>query len=419
MNPTARCTSAMWLISFFAVLYITNVSGLNNGLGIRPQMGWNAWYAFGCNVTEDLVRQVTDKFLALGLDKLGYEYINLDDCWAGGRYSNGTVYGQSPQFNASLKPLADFVHSNNLKFGTYTDRGTQTCMKRPGSFGYEEIDAETYASWGIDYVKEDSCSAPGKDIKNAFAEYAKMRDALNKTGRSIFFSLCHGTPDYGPIGMSLGNSWRIGTDDNSWHNILVDIDTNAIYQLHRYSGRGGWNDPCLLLANGPHASITPNQSRAQFSMWAVMSSPLLISSDIRNISQYVLETYTNKLVIAVNQDEAAKQGYRVQGGNLAVNATSTTNIWSRELIDGSRAMVFLNVGTDTVKMTCDEECFVNAGLPFGITVRAYDLWQDNKFIGNFTTSDGFIVESVPPSEAAMFRFIPYYDDYPTLKKTEL
>eukprot|EP00486_Rosalina_sp_Unknown_P014819 CAMPEP_0201591164 /NCGR_PEP_ID=MMETSP0190_2-20130828/186176_1 /ASSEMBLY_ACC=CAM_ASM_000263 /TAXON_ID=37353 /ORGANISM="Rosalina sp." /LENGTH=337 /DNA_ID=CAMNT_0048048855 /DNA_START=148 /DNA_END=1158 /DNA_ORIENTATION=+ len=337
-------------------------------------MGWNAWYAFGCNVTEDLVRQVTDKFLALGLDKLGYEYINLDDCWAGGRYKNGTVYGQSPQFNSSLKPLADFVHSKNLKFGLYTDRGTETCKQRPGSFGYEVLDANTYAAWEVDYLKEDSCYAIGSNITVAFAEYAVMRDALNATNRPIFFSLCHGTPKYGPIGMSLGNSWRIGTDDNSWQHILDDIDTNAQYELHRYSGRGGWNDPCLLLANGPHAVITPAQSRAQFSMWAVMSSPLLISSDIRNISQYVLETYTNRLVIDVNQDPAGKQGYRVQGGNLALNATSTTNIWSRELIDGSRAMVFLNVGSSTVKMTCDEECFNNAGFYDGVMVQVYDLW---------------------------------------------
>lgn len=293
-------------------------------------------------------------------------------------------------------------------------------MKRPGSFGYETIDANTYAKWGVDYVKEDSCAASG-NMSVAYAEYAAMRDALNRTGRPIFFSLCHGRPDYGAIGHSLGNSWRIGTDDNSWTNILKNIDTNAQYGLHRYSGPGGWNDPCLLLANGPHASITPSQSRSQFSMWAVMSAPLLISSDIRNISQYVLESYTNKLVIDVNQDKATKQGYRVQGGNLALDdVNSTTNIWSRELVDGSRAMVFLNVGPNTVKMTCDAQCFNNAGFADNIRVRVYDLWQQNKFIGNFSTRDGFIVESVPQDEAGMFRMIPYYSDaYPEVHKKEL
>ena len=283
------------------------VNGLDNGVGLTPPMGFNAWYAYGCQVNETVIRQVVQKFVSLGLDKLGYEYINLDDCWQGGRYENGTIYANTTQFNSSLKILSDYVHSYNLKFGVYTDRGTTTCKTRPGSYGYEAIDAATYASWDVDYVKEDSCAASGNKTIS-YAEYAKMRDALNATNRVMYFSLCHGEYYYSMLGGSLGNSWRVGTDDNSWDNILINIDTMAQYNLHLYSGKGGWNDPCLLLANGPHAKITELQSRAQFSMWAILSAPLLISSDVRKISNYTLETYSNIHVINVDQDKLGKQG---------------------------------------------------------------------------------------------------------------
>ena len=140
----------MILLSFHVV------QSLDNGLGLRPQMGYNTWYDTQCSLTEDTVRDTADSLKTLGLDKMGYEYINLDDCWAKGRYSNGSVYAETPRFSSpSLKPLADYVHSLGLKFGVYTDRGTLTCAGRPGSLGFEEKDASSYAEWGVDYLKED------------------------------------------------------------------------------------------------------------------------------------------------------------------------------------------------------------------------------------------------------------------------
>ena len=227
----------------------------------QTHKGFNSWYAFGCKVNETVIRETAEQFINLGLDKLGYEYINIDDCWAADRYSNGTIYAQQPAFNLSLQPLSEYIHSLGLKFGIYTDRGNKTCAGRPGSFGYEEIDAKTYSDWNIDYVKEDSCNADGNELI-AFSEYAKMRDAINATGRQIFYSLCGWNEWYAPMGMALANSWRISVDDSSWLNILKNIDTNAA--LSMYSGPGGWNDPCLLLGDpnrGNHASITNQQSR--------------------------------------------------------------------------------------------------------------------------------------------------------------
>ena len=131
----------------------------------------------------------------------------------------------------TLRPLADYVHSKGLKFGTYTDRGTQTCGGKPGALQHEKIDAQTYAAWTIDYLKEDSCHASG-DHDTAFKEYGAMRDALNATGRPILFSLCGWNSWYAPVGKTLGNSWRIGPDDTNWPGVLSNININAYLSMY-------------------------------------------------------------------------------------------------------------------------------------------------------------------------------------------
>ena len=403
---------------------------LDNGLGLTPQMGYNTWYDMGCSITEDLVRATADKFIALGLDKYGYEYLNLDDCWAGGRYSNGTVYADNSSFNSpSLSPLASYIHGKNLKFGVYTDRGTKTCAGRPGAQGYEEIDANTYASWGVDYLKEDSCNViNSNNVTLAYTQYSKMRDSLSNTSRDIFFSLCGWNNWYAPIGLNLGNSWRIGPDDTNWNGILTNIDINS--DLYSYSGPGGWNDPCLLLGEDINGDllVTTQQTRAQFSMWAIMSSPLLISVNIRNMSEMNFETFTNKYVIAVNQDKAGKQGQRIVGSSLTnykqlvlknennykynsndiIIDSQGYNIWSKELIDGSRAFVFLNSGSNTINLTCDAQCFNNSGI-VNINVKIYDLWNENAMVTQINTNQGFTVTNLEPSGGvAMYKMTPAY-----------
>eukprot|EP00730_Choanoeca_flexa_P002655 TRINITY_DN11122_c0_g1_i1.p1 TRINITY_DN11122_c0_g1~~TRINITY_DN11122_c0_g1_i1.p1 ORF type:complete len:493 (+),score=81.50 TRINITY_DN11122_c0_g1_i1:160-1479(+) len=276
-----------------------------------------------------------DAMKANGLRDVGYDYVNLDDCVVTGRFDNGTLYTDPKGFpSGTLKPLTSYAHKSGFLFGTYTDRGTKTCAGRPGALGFEDIDAQTYADWGIDYLKEDSCNAiDSPDM--GYREYARMRDALNATGRPIFFSLCGWHDWYAPKGMELGNSWRVGPDDTDWNGVLTNININS--KLASYAGPGGWNDPCLLLSvdRDGKPAVTELQSRAQFNMWAIMASPLLISGSVLRMSNYTLETYTNKQVIAVNQDSLGKQGIRVAGGDLSATGSTTEQVWLEPCSDSS------------------------------------------------------------------------------------
>jgi len=308
----------------------------------------------------------------------------LDDCWAGGRYPNGTVYPQQSTFGSGIRALADYVHSRGLKFGLYTDRGTKTCAGRPGALGYEKIDADTYAAWTVDYLKEDSCYATS-DHNQAFKQYGTMRDALNRTGRPIFFSLCGWEEWYAPVGYNLGNSWRIGPDDSTWKDVIDDV--NIDLRVHKYSGPGGWNDPCLLLGE----NLPFEQAKTQFSLWCVMAAPLLISSNVRDMTDKYLQIYTNKELIAVSQDPWGDEGFRIYGSDLDITALHSVNVIARPLKgnSGSWAVLFVNVGQQTSDITCDAACLLNIGYYNNTTFKVRDLWlhkDEGTARGSYTAS---------------------------------
>mmetsp|Transcript_61297 Transcript_61297/g.133174 ORF Transcript_61297/g.133174 Transcript_61297/m.133174 type:complete len:393 (-) Transcript_61297:33-1211(-) len=389
-----------FLVSVATVVVFANA--LSNGLGRRPQMGYNSWYDLMCSdsMNETVILESAQALVSTGLAKLGYNYVNLDDCWAEGRFPNGTVYPDSKRFPSGMKALADRVHKLGLKFGLYSDRGNLTCGGRPGARGFEVIDARTYADWGVDYLKEDSCHDVDEPAV-AFAEYGKMRDALNATGRPIFFSLCGWHDWYAPEGQSLGNSWRIGPDDTNWPGILTNVNIDA--DLQKYAAPGGWNDPCLLLGNNYAGApaVTPVQARTQFNLWAVLASPLLISSNVRNLTKYELETYSNAEVIAVNQDEAGIQGMRVAGGNLTAS-TASTNVWVRQLSNKAWALLLVNVGPETATVKCDSACFAKMG--FKDDVQARNLWT-HEDIGPLGVN---LEVALGPDESAMFKITEWF-----------
>jgi len=151
-------------------------------------MGWNSWNQFACDISETTIKQAADRIIELGLDKLGYNYVNIDDCWMlVDRTDDGHMQPDPVTFPNGMKAVGDYIHSLGLKFGIYSSAGTLTCQGRAASLDHEFVDAQDFATWGVDYLKYDNCYNQGRDDKE---RYTAMRDALNATGRPIFYSIC-------------------------------------------------------------------------------------------------------------------------------------------------------------------------------------------------------------------------------------
>jgi len=334
-------------------------AALDNGLARTPPMGWNSWNHFGCNVSEQLIKETADAIVASGMRDAGYRYVVIDDCWEVARDAAGTLVADSTRFPHGIKALADYVHAKGLGFGIYTDAGTNTCQRRPGTYGHEEQDARTFAAWGVDYVKEDWCHAEGLD---APTQYATFRDALAKAGRPIVFSICEwGSNDPWDWAPQIGNLWRTTGDiRDKWTSMLSLLDLSS--QHASVARPGAWNDPDMLeVGNG---GMTDDEYRAHFSLWAIMAAPLMAGNDVRAMSPGTRDILTNPDVIAVDQDSLGVQGMLVREGPPELQ------VWAKRLKDGARAVALLNRGDTAAKITAR---FDRLGLRTdSATVR--DLW---------------------------------------------
>ncbi|KAL8464893.1 hypothetical protein ACS0TY_034394 [Phlomoides rotata] len=298
--------AALWCVCIAESGHHLQRKLLQNGLGLTPQMGWNSWNHFQCNIQEKLIKETADAMVSTGLAALGYKYINLDDCWAElNRDSKGNLVAKGSTFPSGIKALADYVHGKGLKLGIYSDAGTQTCSKQmPGSLGHEEQDAKTFASWGVDYLKYDNCNNNNISPKE---RYPVMAKALLNSGRPIFFSLCEwGQEDPATWAKSIGNSWRTTGDiSDNWDSMTSRADLNDKWAA--YAGPGGWNDPDMLeVGNG---GMSTQEYRSHFSIWALAKAPLLIGCDIRSLDAVTRALLSNHEVIAVNQGEHIEHCY--------------------------------------------------------------------------------------------------------------
>jgi len=288
-------------------------------LGLTPQMGWNSWNKFACNINEKLIRETADAFIANGLPKFGYKYVNLDDCWASFRDANNKIQPDPNGFPNGMLALGNYVHSKNLFYGVYSDCGHQTCAGRPGSEDFEMLDAQSYADWTFDYLKYDNCN----EDRTPEILYPKMRDALNATGRSIFFSMCEwGADDPATWSTVVGNSWRTTGDiSDNFDSMLHNLDQNNIWA--EYAGPGGWNDPDMLeVGNG---GMSHDEYVAHFSLWCLVKSPLLIGCDIRSLTNETMSILTNTEAIAINQDPLGVQGRRVASSSATTDSPMLTH----------------------------------------------------------------------------------------------
>jgi alpha-galactosidase len=287
----------------------------------------------------------------------GYKYVNIDDCWQVSRDAQGTIVADPATFPSGIKALADYVHSKGLKLGIYTDAGRATCEGRPGSYQHEVQDVNTYASWGIDYVKIDWCHAEGLEPE---VQYAKFHDAFEHASRPMVFSICNwGVKAPWKWGPHTGNLWRT-TGDISDHYDRMSVIGFSQDGLEKFAGPGHWNDPDMLeVGNG---GMKRDEYIQHMSLWVMLAAPLLAGNDVRNMSDETKEILLNPEIIAVDQDPKGVQGHRVwDEGPL--------EIWARPLADGSTAVGLFNRGESDFKMTVN---FNSIGITGAAKVR--DLW---------------------------------------------
>lgn len=205
-----RLLNAKILLVILVVAAQVKLYGQFPDLAKTPPMGWNSWNAFDLNINSKIVKSVADSMVSKGLAAAGYQYIVIDDGWQIGRDKNGKIIADSTRFPEGIKYIADYVHSKGLKFGIYTCCGTKTCGGRPGSYGYEAIDAKTYAEWGVDFIKEDWCFTDGLDTRT---QYKIMSDAIKATGRKMLLSLCEwGVSSPWEWANGVGAMWRTTND---------------------------------------------------------------------------------------------------------------------------------------------------------------------------------------------------------------
>ena len=332
-----------------------------NGLAKAPPMGWNSWNLFAGKIDDATVRQMADAMVSSGMRDAGYVYVNIDDTWEGTRDAHGNLR-PNHKF-PDMKALAAYVHSKGLKLGIYSSPGPRTCAGYPASYGHEVQDAKTFASWGIDYLKYDWCSAAeiykDKDLQPV---YQKMGAALESTGRPIVFSLCeYGRGHVETWGAKVdGNLWRT-TDDirDEWSSMMQNIHEQAF--TAPYAGPSHWNDPDMLEIGNGH--MTDTEYRTHMSLWALAAAPLLAGNDIRHMSAATKAILLNREVIAVDQDPLGKQASPVRHGDLET--------WIKPMADGSVAVGVVNLGKTTQQATV-KASDLHLGGP---VASARDLWK--------------------------------------------
>ena len=334
-----------------------------------PPMGWNSWNHFAAKIDDATVRAQADAMVASGMRDAGYRYINIDDTWEGTRDANGVIHPNA-KF-PDMKALADYVHSKGLKLGIYSSPGPKTCAGFEGSYGHEAQDAQTYAAWGIDYLKYDLCSLSepmiaAKSLDKAqeiqLAAYGKMEAALKATGRPMVYSLCQygfyqpwrWAPSVG------GNSWRTTGDIEDKFQRMLQIGLSQA-GLSRFAGPGHWNDPDMLeVGNGGMSAI---EYRTHMSLWALLAAPLLAGNDLSTMTPETTAILTNREIIEVDQDPAGAQGDRVK-------AEGGLEVWAKPLADGAKAVGLFNLSDQPAWL---EVHF--AALGFNGPVKARDLWE--------------------------------------------
>ncbi|MEE3852873.1 glycoside hydrolase family 27 protein [Gordonia sp. LSe1-13] len=359
------------------------------GLPAVPPMGWNSWNTFGCNITEQIVREQADALVATGLRDAGYRHVIVDDCWAAPlRAADGSLQAEPSRFPSGMAALGQYLHERGLKFGLYSGASDQTCTQLLGTYpgstgsrGHEEQDARTFADWQVDYLKYDWCSSDS-DHGEQVTAFTAMRDAIRDTGRPIVYSI---NPNSGVADMVPGAEFdwggvatmtRITNDiapvwstnaDSSGPQGVIDI-VDAAQALAARVGPSAFNDPDMLVVGvDGNPGLTLAQQRTQMSMWAMMAAPLIAGNDLTRMSTQTLDLLRNRAVIAIDQDERVSAGAPVD---------DDAEIWARAI--GEKGLVVSLTNRDDHPRPMSVS-LSSLGLVGDVTVSAIDAWTGRRY----------------------------------------
>ncbi len=374
-------------------------------VALTPPLGWNSWNTFGEDINETVVMQSADTLIESGLAACGYNYIVIDDCWAlKERGEDGRMVPDPAKFPNGIKYVADYIHSKGLKFGMYSCAGAHTCAGYPGSFDHEFIDAQTFAEWGVDYLKYDYCFHPFTIAGNVL--YKRMAVALANSGRDILFSACSWGADETKkwIKETGANMWRTTGDINdSWRSIreLSLVAGDAI----KHGSINCFPDMDMLVTgmngkgNVGFAGCTPEEYRTHFSLWALLGSPLMIGCDIRSMDDATRATLMNKDVLAINQDPSYNQAF-----DASANAAKEENeypIYVRLLDNGDYAIGVFNFSDVASSRWSTYLLMDTIGLPetTGKTLLLRELWTGEER----KVTNGILTDAIPPHGCKLYR----------------
>jgi alpha-galactosidase len=379
-------------------------------LAATPYMGWDTYFALGGRYSEATILQQASQLISLGLERRGYRYVWLDvGWWHGTRAANGEITVSPRQWPHGLAWLTRTLHAAGFRVGLYTDAGPDGCGGAgQGSYGHYQQDVNTFAAWGFDAVKVDFCGGAEHGLNPASA-YASFHEAIehNASHRPMLLSICNflqpeqygeGKPPLDEsafssytFGPTVGNSWRTDTDvgfpgNVPFADVLRNIDADAA--APQAAGPGHWNDPDYL---APDQGMSATQFRSQFSMWAMLAAPLMISDNLQRIGRASLEAVQNGEVIAIDQDPAGVQG-------TLLSSSGDGEVWVKPLIGGSRALALLNRGSTARRITTSATA---AGLPAASSYVLRNVWTHTT-----STTHGRISAEVPGDGTVLLRASP-------------
>jgi alpha-galactosidase len=378
-------------------------------LAATPYMGWDTYFALPGGFPEATILDEASLLKKTGLEADGYRLIWLDaGWWQGQRDAQGNMVVSATQWPHGIAWLAATLHANGFKLGVYTDAGSVGCGVQGGAFGHYQQDINTLASWGVDAIKVDWCGGVTADLDPA-TQYAQIHQAIlnNSSHRPMIFNICNflqpgqkasGVPDFqqsafasSSFGPAIASSWRTDTDVGSPGNVpftsvLRNMDADATSPMA--AGPGHWNDPDYL---GPDQGMTAAQFQTQFSMWAMLAAPLMVSDDMRTMSSASLATVSNKQVIAIDQDPGGVQGW-------LVSSSGSGEVWEKPLILHAYAVALLNRGSTALAISTTA---AQLGLPAAASYKVASLWS-----GQSSTSSGSFTAQVQPYSTVLLRITP-------------